>query len=319
MIPTTGGPISTADLGFTLMHEHVFVPSPGGPEAFPWLYNRSEIIRKCVRDLKAAKEAGVDSILDVTTPDLGRDPALIAEAAQQAGINVILCTGIYRNPPYYFQPKVSVQARGRSPDEIAEVFVREIEEGIGSTDIRAGVIKVASHEDVTAAQELVLRGAARAANATGVPITTHTLATARVGLKQLDILEEEGVDLTRVLIGHSITSDMQYLHEIILRGANLSWDSYLYFAVLPPAERDNATGVLHELLAEGYGRQIVIGHDYYCWCDYLEYPDRDMTYISNEVIPRLLSLGSSPADIEAMTVENPARLLDRVDQRVGER
>jgi phosphotriesterase-related protein len=311
MIPTTAGWLSKERLGFTLMHEHVFTPSPCGPMWYPWLYDRSEILKKCVKDLSAAKAAGVDTILDVTTPDIGRDAVLVAEAADTAGINVVMATGVYRNVPYYFQPKVSDQATGRSLEDIAAVFIREIEVGIADTGIRAGIIKVASHEEVTPLQEHVLRGAALAAKKTGVPITTHTLAKARTGLRQLEILREEGADLSRVLIGHSITDDMDYLHQLYSSGANVSWDSYLYFAVLPPSERDAATVTLSQLVKEGFWRQTVLSHDYYCWCDYLEYPDFDMTYIHNVVLPRLRQLGVGATEIDEMTVNLPSRLLDQ--------
>src|SRR6266487_6355876 len=148
-----------------------------------------EVLSHSVEDLRAAKEAGIGTIVDVTTPDLGRDPRLVAEAAAIAGINVILCTGIWLDVPRYFQI--------RSADHAAELFAREIEVGIADTGVRAGIIKVASNEEVTGPQETILRGAARAARATGVAVSTHTLASARTGLRQLDILDEEGLDLGR--------------------------------------------------------------------------------------------------------------------------
>src|SRR6266567_1199032 len=84
----TGGPIPVDDLGLTLMHEHIAIFSPGVREAYPFLFDMDEILAHSVEDLRAAKEAGIGTIVDVTTPDLGRDPRLVADAAAIAGINV---------------------------------------------------------------------------------------------------------------------------------------------------------------------------------------------------------------------------------------
>lgn len=311
MIPTTRGATSPDDLGFTLMHEHLAIFSVGLPTAFPFLYDRSAIVDKCVADLEAAKSAGVQTIVDVSTADLGRDPELVAEAAERAQMNVVLATGIYCIAPSRHAPRYFVTL-GRTPDDAAEVFVREIEEGIGATGIRAGIIKVASHDSVTQEQEVILRGAARAAKATGVPITTHTLATARTGLRQIEVLGEEGVDLSRVAIGHSITTDIEYLRQLYAAGCYVSWDSYLYLDIMPVPMRATATQTLFQLIEEGYAERTVLGHDYYSYADWLERPDEDWTYVSRVVLPTLRSLGASDKAIQQMTVEAPARLLTRV-------
>lgn len=310
MIPTTSGWVQADELGFTLMHEHVAVFSPGIVQAFPFLFDQAAIIRKCTADLAAAKLAGVDTIVDCTTADLGRDPELILEAARAANIRVVLATGIHRAPPPYFRPASDRQSTNRGADDAANVFIHEIEQGVGTSRIPAGIIKVASHEYITPEQEIILRGAARASLATGVPITTHTYAPARTGLLQIAILRDEGVPLERVAIGHSITHDFKYLGELYEAGCFVSWDSYLYTAVLPPDRRDAATEALHRLLVQGHSEKTVLGHDFYSYSDYLLPQDEDMTYIPRVVLPRLRQLGSHEHDLKMITSGAPARLLE---------
>ncbi len=184
------GPLNTAKLGFTLMHEHIMVASAGVLQDYPELLG-TDLMECVVDDLKKTKENGIDTIVDATTLDLGRDINLLAEASRQSGVNIIACTGWWLDIPRFFA--------GVSADQLAEVFIREIEQGISGSNIKAGILKSASDmEGVTPGAEIVLRAVARAHLKTNVPIMLHSYSPGQVGKRQLAILREEGVDLKRV-------------------------------------------------------------------------------------------------------------------------
>ncbi|MGH2608521.1 MAG: phosphotriesterase family protein, partial [Tepidiformaceae bacterium] len=216
-IQTATGPVDTSKLGFTLMHEHVFTRSPGVFEAWPHLWDEKAEVQRAVDTFRDLKAAGVDTIVDLTTVDLGRDVPLVTEVARQVELNIVMCTGVWRNPPRYFDR--------RNIDPIADLFVRDIEEGMQGTTIRAAIIKMATEPDVDDLNERMLRAGARAHRRTGVPISTHHYVPTECGLRQQDVFESEGVDLSRVVIGHSgDTADVAYLEKVIARGSYIGMD-----------------------------------------------------------------------------------------------
>ena len=160
------GPLDTAELGFTLTHEHLFTASAGIQQTFPELFGDVDRLTAQVElSLNEAREGGVKTIVDLSTLDLGCDIRFIAEMARRTGVQIIAATGIWRDIPRALWL--------RSPDEIAALFVRELSVGIEGTGIKAGIIKVANDaEGVTKEGEIVLRAAARAAKQTGVRIST---------------------------------------------------------------------------------------------------------------------------------------------------
>jgi phosphotriesterase-related protein len=295
---TTIGPVSVDALGFTLIHEHVAIFSPGVREAYPHLYNRRTIREACIDALRAARDVGVRTIVDLTTPDLGRDPRLVADVAEIAEIYVVLCTGIWLDVPRYL--------RARSVEFAAKLFVREIEQGIGRTGIRAGIIKVASGEVVTVDQEKILRAAARASRTTGAAISTHTLASFRTGLRQLEILDEEGVSPERIIIGHSTECDANYLARLYAAGVAVGWDQ---FGTNQVQDEEGAIMNLVHVLGEGRGPQTLVSMDNAAFVDWEPNHQGSFGYLSGKILPRLRSEGVSEEVIRGMTVDGPARLL----------
>jgi phosphotriesterase-related protein len=301
-IPTATGPVTPEQLGFTLMHEHSVITSPGMMDAYPQLYDRRAIKQALIAGFLAAKAAGIGTIVDCTTPDLGRDPLLVIEAATIAGLQVVLCTGIWRDVPRWLQV--------RDADAAAELFVRELETGIADTGIRAGIIKVASHEEVTEPQELVLRGAARAARATGGTITTHTLAASHTGLRQLEILREESMPLERVIIGHSSCTDRPYLDQLYAAGCYVGWDQFGVESEI--GDEEAVTATLLEYLAAGHAGRTLLSGDYGPYVDWDWSVANGYGYVPEVVVPKLLAAGVSADDVKTMCVRSPATLLTRV-------
>ena len=253
-VNTVLGPVDADSLGFTLSHEHVLVAMGEDNHHYPWMFDWERTKANTIAELRQAKNGGVDTLIDLTTPDLGRDVAFVRDVAKAAGINVVAATGIWRDVPRSFWE--------RSLDRIADIFVREIEVGIGETDIKAGVIKVANDaEGVTAAGERVLRGAARALKRTGCPISTHHWAPMEVGRGQVEIFQDEGAPMDRICIGHSAdTTDVEYLESLLETGVYLSMDRYPGAEGRPGWQERNAT--VKALIERGWAHRLMLGHDY---------------------------------------------------------
>ena len=175
------------------MHEHIAIRGTDVFAHWPELNEAAACLEAATTRFAQLDERGVGTVVDVTPANLGRDIALIEQVQASTSVNIIVATGMYWNVPLYWQ--------GRDPDEMADAFVREIEQGIGETSVRAGIIKLASNGAVDAVNEAVLRAGARAHRRTGVPITTHAIPQ-ELGLDQQRIFREEGVDLARTVIGH---------------------------------------------------------------------------------------------------------------------
>ena len=263
MVQTIRGSIESDQLGRTLSHEHL-AAGGAGMERLPWIYDESEAVAANVEALCRAKAAGIDSLIDLTPLDLGRQIALFQRIAEaDTGVNIICATGVYRWVPLYLLR--------RDIDEIADHFLRELRDGIEGTGIRAGIIKLAWDLEYRLAEgrpgftprdglERTARAAARAARAAGVPISCHTLATDELGTPLLDIFEDEGLELRAVTIGHSNDSqDLDYLLRLAARGATVGLDRYS--ALYPEEERVRRAGVALALAQAGYAEQVCLSHD----------------------------------------------------------
>jgi phosphotriesterase-related protein len=161
----------------------------------------------------------------------------------------------------------------------------------------------------------VLRAAARAQKATGVPISTHTWAAGRTGELQQAIFAQEGVDPRRVIIGHSGDSeDLGYLRGLMERGSTIGMDRFGLENFLPTSKR---VEVVARLCAEGYAGKMVLSHDANCWTDMLSEeakkrtrPQWHYTHISDDILPALRKASVKEDHIEQMLVENPRTIFD---------
>ena len=195
------GPLDTSDLGFTLTHEHIITGSAGFRYTYPEMVNRRRVEEVAVELLIQARREGVATLVDCTPMDLDRDVTLIQAVSKASGVNIICATGSHLFIPHDFFQTMFEWMDPIPADRVADLWVREIEEGIEGTGIRAGIIKVATNDPIRPPEELMLRAAARTHLRTGVLITTHTPHTSHVGLEQIRILQEEGVDMSKVYVG----------------------------------------------------------------------------------------------------------------------
>jgi phosphotriesterase-related protein len=306
-VETVLGPIDAAQLGVVLSHEHVLVGMGEDPHHYPWRFDWTKTRENAIRELSEAKAGGVDTIIDLTTPDLGRDVEFVRDVAQASGMNVVVATGIWRDVPRSFW--------ARDLDEIADIFVREIEVGIGTTEIKAGAIKVANDMGgVTPEGERILRGAARALKRTGCPISTHHWAPEQVGTRQVEIFKEEGAPMDRICIGHSAdTTDIPYLESLLNTGVYLSMDRYPGGNGRPEWRERNET--VKALIDRGWVDRLMLGHDYapapVLAGHETPTPTQPTRYLfcSTVAVPALKAAGVSEKEIETMLRDVPRRFL----------
>jgi phosphotriesterase-related protein len=318
-INTVRGAIDTAELGATLMHEHVFVLSPEIMQNYPEGWgDEQKRVADAVARLNELKSRGVDTIVDLTVIGLGRYIPRIQRVADQTAINILVATGVYtyNDVPMYFHFQGPGTELG-GPEFMADMFVRDIEEGIASTGVKATILKCATDQPgITAGVERVLRAVAAAHRRTGVPISTHTHAQTRRGLEQQRVFEEEGVDLSRVIIGHSgDTTDLEYLEELISKGSYIGMDRFGIDVLLSFEDR---VGTVAEMCRRGHAGKMVLSQDAACFNDWLPeaalpqvLPNWHYLHIHNDVIPALKQRGVTDQQINTMLVDNPRKIFDR--------
>jgi phosphotriesterase-related protein len=316
-IETVKGPVDSSKLGKVLMHEHVFVLSTEIMENYKTGWDEDERVSDAVTRLRDLKANGIDTIVDLTVVGLGRYIPRIQRVNAEVDINIVAATGLYtyNDVPHYFH----FRGPGKLfdvPELMVEMFVEDITKGIAGSGVKAAILKCATDEPgVTEGVERVLRSVAQAHRATGVPISTHTHAHTRRGLEQQDIFEQEGVDLRRVVIGHSGDStDLFYLKHLMDRGSYIGMDRFGIDVLLPFEQRVDTVAKLCE---QGYAGQMVLSHDAACFNDWLPQealpvvtPNWHYNHITRDVVPALKKRGVTDAQVQSMLVDNPRQIFE---------
>jgi phosphotriesterase-related protein len=314
-VNTVRGPVQPDTLGRTLMHEHIFVLSPEIEKTVEeWDEDAQQA--RAVAKLRELKQRGIDTLVDLTVVGLGRYIPRIATIAEQVPeINVVVATGVYtyNEVPMYFHFRGPATILG-GPEPMVDLFVREICDGIADTGVRAGILKCATDRPgMTPGVERVLRAVAQAHRVTGVPITTHTPTPPEPwGLEQQRIFRDEGVDLSRVVIGHSGgTVNTDYHLALIDNGSYLGFDHF----GLPGITLEQRVDAVARLCERGHAGRIVLSHDAMCFVDWFPRSLMDAseswrwTYISDEVLPAMRARGIAESDITTMLIDNPRTIL----------
>jgi phosphotriesterase-related protein len=314
-VTTVSGAVALGALGKTLMHEHLTAGFPGwetdtlapGPD-------RRDLIALCVDQVEALKAAGFRSMVDPCPNDLGRDVDLMGEVAARTGFNIIAATGFYTDKlggNAYWRTIASFDPEG-CVERMAEVMIRELEDG-GPGGLKPGIIKLATGTGrITPYEEVVFKAGARAALATGAPITTHTDAV--LGDAQLALLQSQGVPAHRIIIGHCCGSrDHGYHMHLAGEGAYVGFDRFGVEGICPDAER---TASLLQLLGAGVEQHMIISQDS-VWClrgrmlpkDRMEAMAKVHTPLRFEhhIAPQLRAAGVAQARIDALLIDNPRR------------
>lgn len=339
MVRTVLGPIRPDKLGSTLMHEHVPIvdwselyeaePGPLDPV-------RAEMLSKSVEHLKAFQGSlgelpGPGAIVECTPIRVGRYPELLREIARQTPVHIIACTGFWGEglaAQHPWATKLAMEKDGVR--KIADLYVREIIQGmedphapVGAkfTDVKAGIIKCATSAYLRPVEKRCHLAAARASIETGAPITTHT--TNGGGLEQAQLFLREKVPASKIIIGHQGNRDdrehddaHEYHRRIVETGCYIQFDR-VGGAAYKPAK---IAQQIKRLIDSGHGSQILVSHDaaVYVYTDFTaqqknadgwDYKAPDYTIVTAQLIPELLKLDVSAADVRKIMVENPARVL----------
>ena len=306
-VQTVLGPIEPASLGVTLPHEHTQIVLWHVPARWDyWQLTRDEPL--ILEELAAFRAAGGSSVVDLTVAGVGRDPEWLAGISRASGLNVVMGCGWYRGAYYPAEARID----RRTVDDLADELVGEATDGVGGTGIRPGIIGEIGTDKpwVSALEERVHRTAARAARRTGLSITTHAVLSP-VGIEQLRIFEEEGVDPARVVIGHADSYPVLEHHlAIVERGASVEFDFLgMTFSALERHGEPRVVELLCELLARGHTERILLSQDVCNDAQLQRYGGHGYTYLATTFLPRLRDAGVSAAEIQTMTTVNPRRLL----------
>ncbi|HVB46723.1 MAG TPA: phosphotriesterase-related protein [Streptosporangiaceae bacterium] len=315
MIPTVAGEVRSDELGVTLMHEHIFILSPELEQNYPEGWQEEERVADAITKLQAAKNGGVDTVVDLTVLGLGRYIPRIQRIAEQVDINIIVATGAYITTalPLQFMFQDPAGPLGKR-EVLIDMFEQDAAKGISDTGVRAAIIKCATdHAGLTPDVERVLRAAARVQRGTNLPIFTHTEAETRRGLDQLRIFAAEGVDPQSVIIGHSgDTGDLDYLRELLAAGSYLGMDRFGLYNIL---DYETRLDTVANLCTEGYSSRLLLSHDtscYFRWDAELRSlaPQWHYTHLIEDVLPDLRRRGVSQGQIDEMMVVNPRRIFE---------
>jgi phosphotriesterase-related protein len=314
-VETVEGPIEAQELGLTLVHEHVRVRDEAVAAQWHGRYDEQAELAAALEAVAAAEQHGVRTIVDPTPMFAGRDVHFMRRVAEQSGVRLVACTGIYSYDylPQYFA--------NRDVDAMAEHFVTDIEDGIQGTDIKAAFLKCAADAaGVTENVEKIHRAVARASVQTGTPIMAHSMPAVGTGPRQVEIFDEEGVDMARVQIAHCGDSDdVGYIEGLLDAGVYVGLDRY-GLEVFLPIDKRNETAA--ELLRRGHGERLMISQDFCATIDW--YPPEfaevaessgivrnwSMALVFEEVVPALREQGvMDDASFQTIFVENPRRWL----------
>ena len=241
------------------------------------------------------------------------------ELAEKTGMNIIFSTGLYNQldgGPMYFRSRMLWYGEDIAKT-ISEVYIKEINDGVGKTGIKPGVIKFATSTDFpfSAYETAVLKASVIAAKATGVPIITHTEGPVG-GPGQADLFLKEGMNPLKVMVGHvSNSSDINYHRKILSKGVYIGFDRVGIDSITPAPV---LAGIIAQLCKEGYANQMLLSQDTVnlwmgrpyptpAWAKVL-FANYRIDFIAEKFIPMLKSLGVTNAQIQLMTVENPKNL-----------
>src|SRR5277367_6142469 len=314
-VQTVQGAVGGQDLGIVLAHEHVRFRDEATAEQWPGRYDEQLELDAALVAVRAASGHGVETIVDATAMFGGRDVNFMNRVADETGVRIVACTGIYSYDylPHYFE--------NREIDVMADHFVEDIEQGCQGTGIRAAFLKCAADAaGVTANVEKIHRAVARASVQTGAPIMAHSMPAVGTGPRQVEIFEEEGVDLARVQIAHCGDSeDLDYIEGLLAKGVYVGLDRWGLEMYLPIGKRN---AVAAELLRRGHAERLMISQDFCATIDWFPAElapvfesqgavrNWSMTLVFEEVVPALREQGVLDEQaFDTIFVENPKRWL----------
>jgi phosphotriesterase-related protein len=341
-IQTVLGQIEPGELGITQTHEHLVtdlidyfeMPEEASERAWVdapvtmerrgglmkrFMTNRDNIRlldeAEAVQEILKYRHAGGGGLVDTSNIGLARDPLALARIARATGLNIVMGASWY--VPLTYPPELA----DRSEEDMTAEIVRDLTVGVGETGVRAGVIgEVGNFWPTTETTLKVLRASAKASVETGAAVLIHPGFHPDSPPHILNTLMEAGADPKRIIMGHLdvFAVDRGWLRDLGQSGCYMEWDTFgLEDTSLGGGNLDHARvssdvqrlEVLELMMSEGFGDQIVIGHDVCTKFQRAKYGGKGYAHIIESIVPRMRSRGFSDSDINGILVENPARAL----------
>jgi predicted metal-dependent phosphotriesterase family hydrolase len=305
-VMTVSGSIPPDRVGFTLPHEHTGISLWHVANRWDyWELTPDE--PTLVEELADFRRRGGSTLVDLTLDGVGRDPERLRRLATRSGVQMVMGCGWYRGA--YYPPEARIDRR--TVDDLAAELVAEFQEGVRGTGVHPGIIGEIGVDKawVSALEERVHRAAARAVVATGMAISTHGIMSP-VGLAQLRIFEEEGVDPGRVVIGHADSYPvLDHYLAILDRGANLEFDFIGQRFATEEAAEPRLVELIVELLERGYGTQLLLSQDVCHNSQLRANGGFGYSYLQQHFLPTLRTAAVAEGEIAQMTIDNPRRIL----------
>lgn len=300
MIQTVLGPIEASKLGTTMAHEHLSVDlgSVRGDEDS--IFTDSPLVRSEMERLRAA---GVDSVIEVSCIDMGRNVRALVDISRASGLNVVCSTG------FYLEKYHPAWLEDASVAKIEETFLREFSEGIDGTGVKPGVIGEVAGEktQITDSETKVMIAAAHVAAEVGCAVTTHCQLGC-MALEQADLLLGAGIEPGKVILGHlDLADNLEYYRRVLAHGVNIGFDTCGKVAYLADEKRAQNLALL---AAEGFADQIVLSTDISRQSYMHGKGGFGYTAVIDRVLPMAREMGLAEKDIHTMLVDNPARIFD---------
>jgi phosphotriesterase-related protein len=319
-IETLDGSLDTSELGTVLMHEHVFNITAEIQIAHPG-FNGWDVeveIPKAQHTLGAVKQAGIDTLVELSPIGLGRSLELIRRACESTGLNVVLATGLYTydvlpRPWHFVGP--GTQLDGEEP--LDELMRADLRDGIEGSGVKPGILKCAiDAAGLTDHVERVVRSVCRIHKETGTPICVHTSAPHKRGQDALGVLADEDVDPRHVMLAHcGDTTDVEYLDELAASGALLGMDRFGLDILLPFEDRVSTVVTMCE---RGHADKMILSQDASCFTDWFPpgvreamAPNWHYLHVAQDVVPALLERGVTNEQVDLMLRDNPRSFFER--------
>jgi len=310
-VPTVLGSVELDALGTTYMHQHVFVLTPDVQQSWTDEWDEEAQVADAAQKLSELAAQGVQTIVDPTVVGLGRYLPRIRRVNELVPqLNIIAATGVYTygDVPNFFRH------RGGLVDPMVELFVRDLTEG--NHGVVAGMLKCAIDEPgLTAGVERVMRAVGQAHQQTAAPITVHTHPGTQTALEVKRVLcDEEGVDPTAVVLGHSGDStDVDHLESLAQQGFTLGMDR---FGIHVETTFEQRCDTVVELCRRGLADRMVLSQDAACYIDWVApelmplMPNWHFQHVLRDVVPALLERGVTQDQVDQMLVGNPRRFFE---------
>ena len=307
-IGTVLGPVDPNDIGTCLPHEHLVIDYGellGAPKQVPDA--GSTVEERVISSIEDLASAGGTLLVDCTPPGYGRYPDFLAKVSAETEVHIVACTGGFTEQWAPLHPIV----QALDTEALADMFVRELTEGMGGTRYRAGAIKVATGEEhMTEGEAHIFRAAARAHVRTGAPIITHT--TGGLGPEQVDFLTREGVNPAKIVIGHMgfEQNPKEDIRAVLERGTNVAFDRIGHHHFFPDA---HWVELVQFVLDQGYREHLLLSHD--AVTEFVgpepikAHTFSDYTYLLNVFLPQLRETGVDDDTVNLLVRENPRSFL----------